>query len=315
MRRVVVLGGSGFFGRLIVEGLDGAGLHPIAASRSQGQLRIDANDGESIRANLKTRDIVLDAAGPFQKRTPALIQAARTIGFDLIDISDSPAYTSMIYEQQVPIGAAGIRVLTACSSLSTVSALMLKASGNEQPRRLSVYLVPASRYTANPGAMTSFLAGIEGASRTIHFPPPLGTRSGIAMKSVDSVTLPRLFPSLQTTEFVVDGRVPGMNLLLRLQKVRDAAAHHQAKIIRLANRFGQKRGILAYDIASALRRRQRIFIGENSYMLAVIPAIEAAIAIAAGRFPLRGLIPPTEHLSVDALLAAVARERIQMITV
>lgn len=315
MRRVVVLGGSGFFGRLIVERLSAAGLNPIAASRSHGELRIDANDAEAIRANLKTRDIVVDAAGPFQARTPALIQAARTTGFDVIDLSDSPGYTAMIYEQQAPIGAAGIRVLTACSSLSTVSALMLKASGNEQPRRLSVYLVPASRYTANPGAMTSFLAGIEGQSRTIHFPAPLGTRSGITMKSVDSITLPPLFPSLQATEFLVDGRIPGMNLLLKLENVRDLAARHQSKLIRLANRFGQTRGVLAYDIASAQRRRQRIFIGDNSYMIAVIPAIEAAIAIAAGRFPHRGLVPPTEHLGVEAFLAAVARERIQMITV
>jgi hypothetical protein len=315
VRRVVVLGGAGFFGRLIVERLGAAGLNPIVASRSHGELRIDANDGEALRANLKTRDIVVDAAGPFQKRTPALIELARKIGFDVIDLSDSPEYTSMIYEQEAPIGAAGIRVLTACSSLSTISALMLKATGSEQPRRLSVYLVPASRYTANPGAMTSFLAGIEGSSRTIHFPPPLGTRSGITMKSVDAITLPRIFPSLQTTEFLVDGGIPGMNLLLRLKKVRDLAAQHQSRVIKLANRIGPKRGILAYDIGSAQRRRQRIFIGENSYMLAVIPAIEAAIAIAAGRFPHRGLVPPTEHLALDAFLAAVARERIQMITV
>ena len=315
MRRVVVLGGSGFFGRLIVERLSAAGLNPVAASRSSGELRIDANDADAIHANLKQRDIVIDAAGPFQTRTPALIQAARTIGFDLIDLSDSPEYTAMIYQQQAPIGAAGIRVLTACSSLSTVSALMLKASGNEQPRRLSVYLLPASRSTANPGSITSFLSGVEGGSRTIHFPQPLGTRSGITVKSVDSITLPRLFPSLQTTEFVVDGGIPGMNILLRLKKVRDLIARHQSKIIKVANLIGPKRGILAYDIGSAHRRRQRIFIGENSYMLAVIPAIEAAIAIAAGRFPHRGLVPPTEHLSVDELLAAVAKERIQMITV
>src|SRR6476646_1997879 len=127
MKRVVVIGGSGFFGRLIVERLTAAGLQPIAASRSWGELRIDANDPESLRASLKQRDLVIDAAGPFQKRTPALIQVARTIGFDVIDLSDSPEYTAMIYEQQAPILASGIRVLTACSSLSTVSALMLKA--------------------------------------------------------------------------------------------------------------------------------------------------------------------------------------------
>lgn len=315
MRRVVVLGGSGFFGRLIVERLSAAGLNPIAASRSSGEPRIDANDPESIRAGLKQRDLVVDAAGPFQKRTPALIQEARTIGFDVVDLSDSPEYCAMIHEQKAPIGASGIRVLTACSSLSTVSALMLKSTGNEQPRRLSVYLLPASRHTANPAAVTSFLAGIDGGSRTIRFPEPIGTRSGITVKSVDAVTLPLLFPSLQATEFVVDCGVTGGNLILRLKVVRDLIARYQSKAIKVAHRLGPKTGIIAYDIASALRRRQRIFIGENSYMLAVIPAVEAAIAIANGRFPHRGLVPPTEHLSLDALLAAVKKEQIQMITI
>ena len=98
--------------------------------------------------------------------------------------------------------------------------------------------------------------------------------------------------------------------------VRDVSAgRDESKIIKVGKLIGPKRGILAYDIGSALRRRQRIFIGENSYMLAVIPVIEAAMAIAAGRFPHRGLVPPTEHLSVDELLAAVTKERIEMITV
>jgi len=72
VRRVVVLGGAGFFGRLIVERLGAAGLNPIVASRSHGELRIDANDGEALRANLKTRDIVVDAAG----REPAVVALA-----------------------------------------------------------------------------------------------------------------------------------------------------------------------------------------------------------------------------------------------
>lgn len=315
MRRVIVIGGSGFFGRLIVDRLTTAGLDPIAASRSSGEIRIDANDPESIRATLKTRDIVIDAAGPYQTRTPALIQAARTTGFDVIDLSDSPGYCGMIYEQQAPISASGVRVLTACSSLSTVSALMIKALANEKPQRLTVYLLPATRHTANPGAVNSFLLGIEGDSRKLHFPDPVGNRSGVTVKSVDAITLPPVFPSLQSTELVVDGGLPGSSMLMKLKAVRDFSQRHQDKMLKVAKAIGPKRGILGFDIATAGRRRQRVFIGENSYMLAVIPAIEAAIAIASGRFTPRGLVPPTQHLPLETFLAAVERERIQMITV
>ena len=51
------------------------------------------------------------------------------IGFDVIDISDSPEYTSMVYAHEAPIRAAGIRFLTGCSTHSSVSAAVLRASG------------------------------------------------------------------------------------------------------------------------------------------------------------------------------------------
>ena len=310
MRRVVVLGGAGFFGRLIMERLGAAGLQPIGASRSWGEMRIDANNAEQIRANLKKRDIVVDAAGPFQKRTPALIDAARTIGFDVVDISDSPEYAAMVYEREVPISAAGIRVLTSCSALSSAGAIVIKESGIEQPRRLRAYLLPASRHTANPATILSFLHGVEGQPRTIRFGPPLGDRSGITVKSVDSITLPRAFPSLAVTELVVDSGRPYANALLRSKLVRGLIERNHVKALKLIRRIGATSGVLAFEVSSALRHKQRMFTGEKSYMLAVIPAIEAAIAIAGGKHKGRGVVPASEHVGVDEFYEAVKREGI-----
>ena len=67
MKRIIVLGGSGFFGHLIVERLRAAGMEPISASRSSGEMRIDANNPDDIRNNVKPRDLVVDAAGPFHQ--------------------------------------------------------------------------------------------------------------------------------------------------------------------------------------------------------------------------------------------------------
>lgn len=310
MKRVIVLGGSGFFGRLIVEKLTEAGLQPIPASRSSAGMRIDANNPEDLRVNLKQRDLVIDAAGPFQTRNPALIEAARTIGFDVIDLSDSPDYTSMIYEHEVPIRAAGIRVLTACSALSTLSALILKASGFENPRSLNVYLRPASRYTANPAALQSFLAGVQGKTRVIQFREPLGRRSGLTVRTVDAVTLKRAFPSLQTVELIVDCGIPAANALLRSRTFRRLLGRFQDKAIRIAHRIGPANGLLAFEIASTMHRKQEAFWGPRSYMVAVIPAIEAAIAIAAGRYPHRGLVSPADHVTYAAFHEALRRENI-----
>jgi hypothetical protein len=309
MKRIIILGGTGFFGSLIADRLRAAGLEPHIASRNS-EFRIDAENPEDLRAHLKQRDLVIDTAGPFQKRSSALIDAAAKIGFDVIDLSDSPEYSAMIQEREAPIAAAGIRVLTACSSLSTVSAAVLGMSSLNQPRRLTAYLRPASRLTANAGAVSSFFASIIGRPRTLHLGPPLGSRSGITVRTVDSVTLPRIFPSLRETELVVDAGIPGVNLALRYPELRKIAAANESKLAAIAKRIGPKHGILAYEIVTTGGQKHQFFSGENTHLVAVLPAVMAALSIAAGRFPHRGVVPPTQHVAADALFVAMWKEGI-----
>ncbi|HMC20336.1 MAG TPA: saccharopine dehydrogenase NADP-binding domain-containing protein [Thermoanaerobaculia bacterium] len=314
MKRVVVLGGTGFFGRLIVEKLQAAGIQPLVASRSSSQMRVDANNADDLRNNLKPRDLVVDAAGPFQKRNSALIDVALRIGVDVVDISDSADYTSMIYQREAPIGAAGIRVLTACSSLSTVSAAVVKSFSVAEPRRVSAYLVPAGRYTANPATLASVIASVQGKWHMFNFPKPLGSRAGVTVKSVDAVTLPRLFPTLRSAELVVDLHIPGANLLLygaaKWPAMRQFLERHESLTLGIGRTIGLKKGVLAYEISTAAGFKYRIFTGRKSYMLAVIPAIQAALAIAEGRFQRRGLVPPTEHVDTEQLFDAARKEGI-----
>jgi hypothetical protein len=310
MKRIIVLGGTGFFGRLIVERLREAGLQPLAASRSHGDLRIDANNPEELRANLHQRELVIDAAGPFQKRSPALIDAAMRIGFDVVDLSDSPDYSAMVYERDAPIRASGIRVLPACSALSTVSALVLESTGIEQPQRLSAYLLPASHYTANAGAVESFLSSVQGRSRTFRFSDPFGDRSGVAVRSIDALTLPRTFPSLRTIELAVDTGMSSGNLLLRWRSFQHLIERFEPAVLKIARWIGETEGVLAYEIASTLRHKQQIFSGERSYMLAVLPAVHAAMAIASGRFPHTGVVAPRDHVDPAEFFEAVRREGI-----
>jgi hypothetical protein len=313
MKRIIVLGGTGFFGGLIVDKLRAAGLEPHVASR-HSEFSIDADNADDLRAHLKQRDLVIDAAGPFQKRSPALIEAAAKIGFDVIDLSDSVAYTSMVQQHEAPISAAGIRVLTACSSLSTVSAAVLGMSSVAQPRRLTAYLRPASRLTANSGSIASFLGSLTGVMRTVRFDEPLGRRSGVVVKSVDGVTLPKHFPSLRETELVVDAGIVGANFLLRRPELRQLLMRNQSVLVAVARRIGPTSGILAYEIATTGGYRHQLFTGESAHLAAVIPAVMAAQSIAAGTFPHRGVVPPTQHVERDALFEAMSREGVTILS-
>ena len=301
MKRIIVLGGSGFFGGLIVDRLKQAGLEPVAASRSSSELKIDANNPDDLRANIKAKNLVIDAAGPFQTRTPALIDAAMRIGFDIIDLSDSPDYTRMIYEREAPIGASGIRVLPACSTLSTMSAIALQMSTVEKPFRFKAYLKPQSRLTGNPGAVTSFLKSIVGAER-----------GGLKVRSVDEVTLPRLFPTLKHIDFIVDSGHTSGNFMLQFAWFRRQLEKHQAKAMKIAKKIGEKRGSVRFEISSSLRYRTQTFTGEQSYMMAVLPAILAATAITAGQFPHRGIVAPTNHVDATKLYEAIRAEGIEI---
>ncbi|HLJ74038.1 MAG TPA: hypothetical protein VKU62_05600 [Thermoanaerobaculia bacterium] len=300
MKRVVVLGSTGFFGGVILDRLRAAGLQPLGASRSSAEMRVDANNPDDIRKNLKARDLVIDAAGPFQTRTPALIDGAMRIGFDIIDLSDSPEYTQLIYDRAAPIGAAGIRVLPACSTLSTMTAIVVQSAPIEKPGRVTVYLRPESRLTANRGAIESFLRSIESA-----------VRGGLRVKTVDAVTLPRIFPSLKRIEFVVDAGFAG-NLVLQFDWMRQKIAKHVDRAVKMGRRFGNSRGRVRFEIASLLHTRSQTFAGRNSYMLAVLPAVLAATAIVNGKFPHRGIVPHTQHVTREELFEAIRAEGIEI---
>src|SRR6185295_9533189 len=143
MRRIVVLGGTGFFGAAAVERLRADGLQPlIATMHGQADLRLDVNSRASIKSALRPFDVVVDAVGPFQTRSTALIEAAIETGIDVVDLSDSLEYAEKIEGLRLRIEAAGIRVLTSCSSVSAISAAAVHLSGFEKPVRLSVCLSP-----------------------------------------------------------------------------------------------------------------------------------------------------------------------------
>jgi len=118
VRRVIVLGGLGLFGRAAAEQLRRLGVQVQTASRREGaDLRMDADDPASIRSVVRAGNIVLDAAGPFHTRTLALIDAAIETGFDVVDLNDNLGYAESVISLQSQIEESGIRVLSSASTV------------------------------------------------------------------------------------------------------------------------------------------------------------------------------------------------------
>jgi saccharopine dehydrogenase-like NADP-dependent oxidoreductase len=340
VKRVIVLGGCGLFGRTIAEQLHKLGIEAQTASRrSAADLRIDANDRESLRKALRAGDVVIDAAGPFHERSTALIETAVELGLDAIDINDHLPYAESVVALESQIEAAGIRVLSSASTVSAVAAAVVSHSKIAAPRRVTAYLAPASRHTAHTGAALSLIRSVGQPvrlwrngrlestigwceSRSFPMPKPIGAVRGWLFESADSFYLPRIWPTLREVAMFVDTHLTGMNSLLRLavrsrairQVLRRGAGWGSA----LARRIGSSTGGIGYEIDDGEGHmvRYAVAAAKNSYLAAVAPAVVATRAIVNECFPDRGLVRPDRHVEPEELFeflrgAAVEVRRVE----
>lgn len=330
MRRVVVLGGTGFFGAAAVAELRGAGAPVTTAARRNADLAVDAESADSLRRALRPGDVVLDAAGPFQARSTALAEAAVEVGFDLVDLADASGYVRRLLPLAERAAAAGVRILPACSTASAVSHAMIAWSGLSEPVRLTAFLVPTPRHTAVSGTAASLLAGV-GAPLTVlrdgaphaergftsscrwEGGTPLGPRRGWLFDTPDGVLLPRSHPTLRTVEAYVDPNVPGLAALLALAArstpLRAALRRAMPVALPLARRLAGAHGGFGCEMEDAAGGTVRLVLTapRDAYRLAVIPAALAVRALAAGRVPHAGLLAPHEQIDAAGLLDELRR--------
>jgi len=330
MTRVIVLGGTGFFGGAAAAGLRDAGVPVTIAARRSGELRVDAHDRDSLRRVLRPGDVVLDAAGPFQARDTALVEAAIDVGFHVVDLADSSAYVRRVGQLGERAAAAGVRILPACSTASAVSHAMVAWSGITDPVRLTAFLVPTPRHTAVAATAASLLSTVGGpvavlrdgalrtergfgSSRRWAGGTPLGRRRGWLFDTPDGVLLPRSHPTLATAEAFVDPNVPGaaaaLALAARMSPLRRVLRRVVPAVLPLARRVGGAHGGYGCEVEGVRAATARLVIaaGRDAYRLAVIPAVLAVRALAAGRVAHSGVLAPHQQVDADELLGELRR--------
>jgi hypothetical protein len=336
MPRIIVLGGFGFFGSLAAQCLRAAGLTPLVGARRAGvDVLVDVEDRASLREALRPGDVLLDAAGPYRRRSTALIEAAINIGCDVVDLADSLDYVRGVYALEDRIAAAGIRVFTACSSVSAISAAMIRRSGIERPVRVTGFLVPATRHTAVRGTAASLFCSVGrpieifrdgrlttvlgwGRSYAMSLPAPLGPRTGYLFETADALTLPACWPSLRQVECYVDTNVLGLNglfhLAARWPALRRVIDRYQSRALFLARWLGSIRSGLAYEIEGADGKVARIALTSagSGQVIPIAPAILAVQRLAANRVSDRGLIPPNREVDAEELCHYLEARGVQL---
>ena len=300
LKRVVIIG-AGFFGRVVARRLIDCGLTPLLASRSRGELLLDAEDFGSLAERLHPGDVIVDTAGPFQTRSTRLIEAAIERGCDVIDISDSRAYAEKVLVLHDRAVAQGVRILTSCSAIATVAAAAIRASGSTSPEACDLFLAPASAETGNPATIRAFLASVDW-SRSRDFPG--GGRRGHRVESAAAVLLPRSWSSLRRVEFWVDPNAPfaatslALASRLRLTRLLEAVAPLSARLL------GRRDGIFAVAISEGGREQvTRLSAPRGSYLVAAEPAVFAAESLARGADLPPGIVPADAQVDTTTLFA------------
>ena len=336
MRRVVILGGRGQFGREAARQLTQLEIPVLIASRRPGSdIQLDANDRSAVEAALRPADIVLDTAGPFQRRTMVLVEQAIAIGFDLVDLNDSLSYAQLLSSHSQQAIDAGVRIISSSSSVSVLAALAVEQSGIASPVRISSLLVPASRHTARAGSARSLIASLgrpisfwnEGqlqscrgwrSWRQFAMPQPLELVTGWQFESADAHYLPQIWPTLQHVAMYIDTNTGAMNQLLRLAS-RSAIARWVLSVGArpgswLARRFGSTASGLAYEIQGADGEvaMMAMVATDRGYRSAVAPAVLATERLAGDTAIAAGIVLPHQQLATGSLSTYLAGMDLQM---
>ena len=304
----MVLGARGFFGRHAVGLLRADGVVAVPVGHDD----VDVEDRVSLRALVHPNDVLLDAVGPFQRRTHALLEVALERQADLVDLSDSAGYARSVAERSADIAARDIAVLTGCSAVSAVVATLVRASDVGDPLRVDAWLAPASRDTANAATARSFLASIRSSTlRACDFAPVRGMR----IESGLSVQLPAVWPALAEASFWVDPHTRGATPLLAVA-ARSVTARRALEAlvplgVRLARLGGTREGIFAVRVEGTTGLARWVLRApRGSFRLALGPATIAVRRLASGDRDPRGLVPADRQVSKEALFAYLERHGI-----
>ena len=321
MRRVLVVG-AGLFGQVIASRLTQLGIAPLVAARTGHDVRLDAEDDASLRAALRSGDVIVDAAGPFAARTTRLVRVALERGCDVIDIAESLAWSEAILALGQRATEAGVSLFPACSAVAAVAGACVRASALASPTEVDLFLAPAAAETASRGTTHGLLTSVGGPIRTLReghlstvrgyaehrsFPPMRASRRrGGIVEHAGAVLLPRSWPSIRRAEFWVDPNAPlarvGLAAAVRVP-VLAALARTIAPVIGPGPLAGRD-GVFAVEVRDGSRTASYVFSAQRfSYLVAVEPAVIAAEALARGASFAAGVILPHAQVDPDTLFA------------
>ncbi len=245
MRRVLVIGGYGNFGRFISQSLaDQHSINLIIAGRSlsKAQSLAEAINAEAavidIHENLKARlqdikpDIVIHTSGPFQSQGYEVAEACIDCGAHYIDLADAREFVAGIDSLDKKAKQAGMLVVSGASSVPCLtSALIDDYRGEFKTLESLDYGITTAQKTTRGVATTAailsytgkpFKTLIDSEEKDVYGWQDLRVQkySGLGKRLLgncnvpDLELFPKMYPELKTVRFYAGLELPFIHVTL-----------------------------------------------------------------------------------------------------
>jgi len=235
-KRVLVIGGTGYFGKILVRDLlQYTDFHVVAAGRNPGKLQemrkeldehsarffnkvIDLNNTVHCNEGIKGNDIVICAAGPFQEIPLTLAHACMDKSIPYIDLADHRKYVLGVRKLSMQLNPSSF-VCTGFSSVPALSGAMVNIAKSELDKinSIQIQIAPGNKSPRGASTVNSLISSIgkdftvmqngswtqvKGWSQPsdFKFPAPIGKRTGYLVDVADHELFPTHF-NADTVQF------------------------------------------------------------------------------------------------------------------
>jgi hypothetical protein len=328
--KILVVGGTGYFGRLIVDDLRRHTQYEVVVgSRHTGT---DICDPASLEAALSGVAVAICAAGPFQRLPVTLAELCLRRGIHYIDIADDRGFVRKVRSLVAHAGDHD-SLPAICSGWSTVSALSgalvkIAAAGVARIDSIYIHMAPGNRGARNPATIESLLHSVGkslnvfrggrwetargwSSPRVFSFPPPVGAREGYLVDVPDLELFPDLFRA-GTVEFRAGAEFKFLNRAVSFLGGWSQRARIVQRAAAVLSLIGHDWGAIGVEVIGSASRRACVVAASEGPRIAAMPAaVMTNLLLSGSRFS--GLVSHADWLTRDRLAAECERRGFQLI--
>ncbi|HEX4859784.1 MAG TPA: hypothetical protein VFV07_01020 [Rhizomicrobium sp.] len=317
---VLVLGGTGNFGRRIVEGLKRHGVPVIAAG---GRKDFDVHRELGARLDALAPKVVVNTCGPFQMSGYDVAEACIARRIHYIDLADGREFVKGITVLDAAAKASGVSIISGASSVPGLSSAVIEHFRHEFERvdEIDFGISPGQQTPRGLATVTAIMTYVGKAFHGVHgwqdvhrrAYPTLGKRWMANCDIPDLDLLPARY-GLKRVRFFAGSELGFLHLnlwflswLVRLglplNLPRRAAL--MLRISNLFDGFGSANGGMHAILRGGGRERQWYLIARSGHgpQVPCVPAIVLAgklmgnVGLAPGAYPCVGLVSLDEYMA------------------